>query len=107
MRIPFWPKRRPPELVVTFTQEIDLEAVASGAPVGASRSKLAIVCPCGGTMHNNAPWVITKPNSVTQAYACNGCGGKVDVVYTYEASTPESIVTDGWVAVDNRPTRDR
>lgn len=92
MRIPLWPRRRPTELVVTFTQEIDLEALASGKQgVFAGTMALAIVCPCGARMNSRAPWVITKANSLTQPYACGGCGNKVDVTYTYDVKQSEAV----------------
>lgn len=92
MRIPFWPKRRPTELVVTFTQEIDLEALASGKQgVFAGTMALAIVCSCAARMSGNAPWVVTRSNSLTQPYTCDGCSNKVDVTYTYDAKQPEAV----------------
>jgi hypothetical protein len=85
MRIPFWPKQRPTELVVTFTQEVDLEALAAGKPgVFAGAMTLAIACPCGDKMSGNGPWVMAKPNSLTHPYACKGCGNKVNIVYVTE-----------------------
>jgi hypothetical protein len=91
VRIPFWPKRRPATLVVTFTQEIDLKAVAAGAPLAAKGMKLVITCSCGGRMHSNAPSLVTTPISVTQPYACDSCGDKVDVVYAFDAMQPEAV----------------
>lgn len=91
MRIPFWPRRRPTELVVTFTQEIDLEAVASGVPLPVSGVTLVITCSCGGQMRGNAPFLVTSPISVTQSYACDGCGDKVNVIYTFDAEQAEAV----------------
>jgi len=87
------PFRRKPRktVVVTFTQEIDLQAVAAGVPVGATALILGASCSCGGKMRSNGPWVMTKPNSVTQPHACEGCGDKVDIVYTYDVKQLEAV----------------
>jgi len=90
MRNPF--RRKPRKtVVVTFTQEIDLEGVAAGRPLFGSAMTLVISCSCGGRMRSNAPLLVTRPISVTQPYACEGCGDKVDVVYTYDVKQPEAV----------------
>lgn len=110
MRIPFWPKRRPTKLVVSFTQEIDLHAVVSGAPGLGGTFKMVITCSCGGEMHCRAPWVMTRSNSVTQPYACEGCGDRVDMIYTYAVVQPDrhdlEKVTAGWPTLQRDRSED-
>ena len=91
MQFPFW-RRRPTDLVVTFTQEIDFDALAAGTPgVFGDGVDLAIgiTCNCGTTMGSNYPFVVTRPNSVTRAHACPECGSKVNIIYTYDVASVE------------------
>lgn len=90
MRMPFRPKPRK-RFVITFTQDIDLEAVAAGKPgIFAGGVTLECVCSCGGKS-NAGPTTITTPRSVLNTYTCRECGDKVDVVFTADLKQPEAV----------------
>ncbi|MFI6594970.1 hypothetical protein ACIBHX_01910 [Nonomuraea sp. NPDC050536] len=90
MRIPFRRKPRT-QLTITFTQDVDLEALASGKPgIFASSLKLALVCSCG-TRLRLGRFVQKTARSVTNEYSCPECGDRVDVTYAAEVKTPASV----------------